>query len=164
MPLELVSDEPWSTIWRTPDGLWRKRCKGAWRFEAPLTAALASRWPDRVAEVVEHGDDWLLTRDAGSQIAEDDPLWPEAVRLYAELQQGEAVHVEEHVACGVPDLRLAQLVLMTESDLPGLEDQLGHTLGVATDQLLWDHVDSVGWAHEGGNRSLAVLPAVAGLM
>lgn len=67
---------------------------------------------------------------------------------------------QEHV----PDLRLAQVVLMTESDLPGLDDQLGQALGVATDQLLWEHVESVGWAHEGGNRSLAVLPAVAGLM
>ena len=67
---------------------------------------------------------------------------------------------QEHV----PDLRLAQLVLMTESDLPGLEDQLGQALGVTTDRLLWEHVESVGWAHDGGNRSLAVLPAVAGLI
>lgn len=109
MPLELVSDEPWSTIWRTADGLWLKQCKASWRFEAPLTAALASRWPDRVAEVVDHGEDWLLTRDAGTQIAEDDPLWPVAVRRYAELQQGEAAHVEEHLAAGVPDLRVARL-------------------------------------------------------
>jgi hypothetical protein len=108
-PLDLVSDEPWSTVWRTPNGLWRKRCKGSWRFEAPLTVALASRWPDRVAEVVDHGDDWLLTRDAGSQIAEDDPLWLDVIRRYVELQQGEAAHVEEHVAGGVPDLRLARL-------------------------------------------------------
>ena len=109
MPLELVSDEEWSTVWRTPDGLWRKQCKGAWRFEARLTAALSARWPDRVAEVVDHGDDWLLTSDAGAQIAEDDPLWPDVMRRYAELQQGEAAHVEEHVAADVPDLRLARL-------------------------------------------------------
>jgi hypothetical protein len=107
--LELISDEEWSTVWRTPDGLWRKQCKGSWRFEARLTAALAARWPDRMAEVVDHGDDWLLTRDAGTQIAEDDPQWPEVMRLYAELQRGEAAHVEEHVAAGVPDLRLARL-------------------------------------------------------
>lgn len=107
--LALISDEPWSTVWRTPDGLWRKRCKGSWRFEAALTVALASRWPDRVAEVVDQGEDWLLTRDAGSQIAEGDPRWPDVMRLYAALQQGEAAHVEEHVAAGVPDLRLARL-------------------------------------------------------
>jgi hypothetical protein len=121
LPLELVSDEQWSTVWRTPEGLWLKQCKASWRFEAPLTAALASRWPDRMPEVVEHGDDWLLTRDAGSQIAEDDPLWLDAIRLYVELQQGEAAHVDEHVAAGVPDLRLARLPeryarLLTEVD------------------------------------------------
>ena len=109
MTPELVSDEPWSTVWRTPDGLWRKQCKASWQFEAPLTVALAARWPDRVAEVVDHGDDWLLTRDAGTQIAEDDAIWPDVMRLYAELQQGEARHADEHVAAGVPDLRLARL-------------------------------------------------------
>jgi phosphotransferase family enzyme len=107
--LELVSDEEWSTVWRTQKGHWLKRCKAAWRFEAPLTAALAARWPDRVAEVVDHGDDWLLTRDAGRRIAGDDPLWPEVMRLYAELQRGEAAHAEDHVAAGVPDLRLERL-------------------------------------------------------
>jgi hypothetical protein len=64
----------------------------------------------------------------------------------------------------VPDLHLARLVLMTESDLPGLEDQLGHELSVSTDQLHWDHVESVGWSHDGGSTSLVALPVVAGLM
>lgn len=105
---ELVSDEPWSTVWRV-DGLWLKQCKSSWRFEAPLTAALAARWPDRVPEVVDHGDDWLLMRDAGTHIGEDDPLWVDAVRRYVELQQGEAAHADEHVAAGVPDRRLATL-------------------------------------------------------
>jgi phosphotransferase family enzyme len=109
LTLELVSDEEWSTVWRTPDGLWLKRCKGSWRFEAALTAVLASRWPDRVVEVLDHGEDWLLTRDAGRQLLDDPEPWPEVMRLYAELQQGEAAHVEEHVAAGVPDLRLARL-------------------------------------------------------
>lgn len=104
----LVADEPWSTVWRVGD-LWLKRCKSTWRFEAPLTAALYERWPDRVAEVVEHGDDWLLLRDAGARIGESDPRWTAVVRLYAELQQGEAVHADEHVAAGVPDRRLATL-------------------------------------------------------
>jgi hypothetical protein len=107
-PLELASDEPWSTVWRL-GGLWLKQPKGAWRFEVPLTVALASRWPDRVPEVVEHGDDWLLTRDAGRQLLDDPEPWPALMRLYVELQQGEAAHADEHVAAGVPDLRLATL-------------------------------------------------------
>jgi type IV pilus assembly protein PilM len=64
----------------------------------------------------------------------------------------------------VPDLRLARLVLMTEADVPALEDQLGHALGVSTDHLQWDHVKAAGWTHDGGNTSLAMLPVVAGLM
>jgi hypothetical protein len=107
-PLELVSDEPWSTVWRL-GGLWVKRPKGQWGFEVRLTVALASRWPDRVAEVVEHGEDWFVTRDAGTLIGEKSPLWLDVMRLYVELQQGEAAHADEHVAAGVPDLRLARL-------------------------------------------------------
>jgi type IV pilus assembly protein PilM len=64
----------------------------------------------------------------------------------------------------VPELRLARLVLMTEADVPALEDQLGHALGVSTDHLQWDHVQAAGWTHDGGNTSLAMLPVVAGLM
>ena len=104
-----MSDSPWSTVWRTEDGLWLKKPKGMWRFEVPLTVALASRWPDRVPEVVDHGEDWFSTRDAGTRIHEEDPLWLDAVRRYVELQQGEVAHVEEHLAAGVPDLRLARL-------------------------------------------------------
>ena len=107
----LVSDEPWSTVWRVDGGLWLKQCKGDWAFEAALTGALSSRWPDRVTEVVDYDAEaaWLLTRDAGRQILDDPEPWPELMRLYAELQQGEAAHVDEHVAAGAPDLRLARL-------------------------------------------------------
>ncbi|HET7909428.1 MAG TPA: hypothetical protein VFL19_01865 [Nitrospira sp.] len=64
----------------------------------------------------------------------------------------------------IPNLDLARLVLMAETDLPVLEDQLGQELGVATDQLQWAHVEAVGWAHDGGSTSCAMLPVVAGLM
>jgi hypothetical protein len=117
----LVSDEPWSAVWRRDDGLWLKKPKGAWRFEVPLTVALSARWPDRVPEVVEHGEDWFVMRDAGTLISEEDPLWLDAVRRYAELQQGEVVHVDEHLAAGVPDLRLARLPeLLAEIEEPRL--------------------------------------------
>lgn len=106
---ELVSDTQWSTVWRRADGLWLKQPNGKWRFEVPLTVALSSRWPESVAEVVEHTDDRLLMRDAGTRIGEEDPLWLDAVRRYVELQQGEAAHADEHVAAGVPDRRLATL-------------------------------------------------------
>ncbi len=63
-----------------------------------------------------------------------------------------------------PNFQVAQLVLVTDGDMPGLEDALGNELGVATDQLHWDHVETLGWSHEGGTTSLATLPVVAGLM
>lgn len=109
---ELVSDRPWGTVWRVERGgevLWRKRCASIWRFEPRLTAALAARWPGLVADVVEWGDGWMLTRDAGELIGAASPLWPDVLRRYAALQQGEAGHADEHVAAGVPDLRLTSL-------------------------------------------------------
>src|SRR5688572_793777 len=63
-----------------------------------------------------------------------------------------------------PDLQLSRLVMMTDSDIPGLEDALGQDLGVSTDQLQWNHVETVGWTSLGGSSSMAALPVVAGLM
>jgi hypothetical protein len=107
----LVKDRPWSTVWRVGD-LWLKECKSIWRFEPRLTAALHARWPDRVAEVVEHGNDWMLMRDAGAAVEglpHAQAVWLEAIARYAELQRGETAHVAEHLAAGVPDQRLGLL-------------------------------------------------------
>jgi hypothetical protein len=112
---QVFKDRPWSTVWRIDGGLWRKKCKTIWRFEPALTAALAVRWPDRLPEVVEHGDDWLLLRDAGAMIEalpNAHEAWLAAVAGYAELQRGEVAHVEEHLASGVVDQRNS--VLPTE--------------------------------------------------
>jgi hypothetical protein len=128
--MELVMDRPWSTVWRV-DGLWRKQCKSIWRFEPQLTASLATRWPDRMPEIVDFGDDWLVMRDAGAMI-EDVPgahdLWLEAIGRYAELQRGEIAHVDEHLAAGVPDQRLDVLQrdyadMLERDELPWREGQ-----------------------------------------
>lgn len=63
-----------------------------------------------------------------------------------------------------PNLQINNLVLMTDCDVPGLEDALGNELGVATEQVDWDHVETLGWSREGGSTSLAALPVVAGLV
>ena len=97
------------------------------------------------------GGDLLSGDDCGSQ---------ESLERIVRETELSILACQEHV----PNLRLARLVLMTDTDVPGLEDQLAQALGVATDQLLLDHVERVGWAHDGGSRSLAVLPVVAGLM
>jgi hypothetical protein len=63
-----------------------------------------------------------------------------------------------------PDFQAKDLVLVTDRELPGLEEALGNELGVVTEQLDWNHVESLGWFHEGGTTALAALPVVAGLV
>jgi hypothetical protein len=130
--VELVSEEPWGTVHRLPLGssvAWFKACMPVQAFEPGLTAALSARWPDRVTEVFAHVEgEWLLMGDAGAPIGAFDPyvnppeVWETVLPLYAELQRGEAVHADEHLAGGVPDLRTATLPARYEEmlarDLP----------------------------------------------
>jgi hypothetical protein len=97
---------------------------------------------------------------AGDPLSGDEPAPQESLARIVRETELSILACREHV----PDLRLSQLVLMTEGDVPGLEDQLGQEFGVATDHLQWEHVETVGWAHDGGSTSLAVLAVVAGLM
>lgn len=83
----------------------------------------------------------------------------QVARIVREIEQS-VFACHEHI----PNLHLVRLVLMAETDLPELEAQLGQELGVSTDQLQWAHVEAVGWAHDGGSTSFAMLPVVAGLM
>lgn len=115
--LELVHHRPWATVVRVPlaDGVaWFKVCGRLQAFEPALTAELYARWPDRVAEVLAYdvSRGWLLTADAGTRIGDLGNLpdyWLAILPLYAELQQSEAEHVLDHLAHGVPDLRLETL-------------------------------------------------------
>jgi hypothetical protein len=93
---------------------WFKACAPVQAFEPRLTAGLYTRWPDRVAEVLGCDEEraWLLLADAGQPIGEvgnPPETWLTALPVYAELQRGETAHVAEHLAHGVPDLRLAAL-------------------------------------------------------
>ncbi len=115
--IETVHDRPWATVMRVPtaDGVaWFKACSPVQAFEPRLSAHLFGRWPGRVAEVLGHDEDraWLLLADAGQPagaLGNPPRAWMNALPLYAELQQGETVHAEDHVLHGVPDLRLATL-------------------------------------------------------
>jgi len=143
-------------------------------FDLWLKAAGGTRCLNRdlaLVTVADGGLTCLIIHDAR-------PVFVRTKFLAGDPLTGEDMGTQEHVtrivretelsilACQehVPDLHLTRLVLMAESDLPGLEDQLGHELGVSTDQLQWEHVEAVGWAHDGGSTSLAMLPVVAGLM
>lgn len=116
-PLAVESDEPWATVWRVPlatGAAFFKACRPVQAFEPRLTAALAFRWPERIPELLGWDEEraWLLLRDAGTPLAAfGDQLdaWLAVLPLYAELQRGEALHVAEHLAGGVPDRRSARL-------------------------------------------------------
>jgi hypothetical protein len=116
-PIEILHERPWATVARVPvdDGVaWFKACGPFQAFEPRLTASLFARWPDLIVEVIAHDEDraWLLLRDAGTQLRElgnPPELWLDVLPRYAELQRGEVERVGDHVAHGVPDLRLETL-------------------------------------------------------
>jgi hypothetical protein len=115
--IRTVHEQPWATVLRVPlaDGVaWFKACAPVQAFEPHLTAELFARWPDRVAEVLGYDEEcaWLLLADAGRPVGDfgnPPEAWLAALPRYAELQHGEATHTPEHLAHGVPDLRLATL-------------------------------------------------------
>jgi hypothetical protein len=127
--------EPWSTVLRVPtqDGqVWFKACQPVQAFEPRLSAQLHGRWPDRVCEVLAHDEAraWLLLADAGTPLkALGNPpeIWLEVLPRYAELQQGEAAHALDHLAHGVPDLRITTLPAryhdLAARDLPVSADE-----------------------------------------
>jgi Phosphotransferase enzyme family len=134
--IETVHEEPWATVLRVPlaDGVaWFKACAPVQAFEPHLTAELFARWPDRVAVVLGYDEEraWLLLADAGEPVgAVGNPpeAWLTALPLYAELQHGEVAHAQEHLAHGVPDLRLTTLPARYEElvqlDLPLERDEI----------------------------------------
>jgi hypothetical protein len=112
--IELALARPWGTVLRVPiaGGIaWFKACAPVQKFEPRLTAALADRWPGRLPEVIAHDEQraWLLLCDAGESlgVGGDPAPWLDLLPRYAELQRGESVHIDEHLAGGVPDRRLA---------------------------------------------------------
>jgi len=113
---------------------WFKACGEVQAFEPRLSAALYSRWPDRVGAVIAHDEErrWLLLDDAGrpAEVFGDRvDVWPQVLPLYAELQRGEVAHARSHVAHGVPDLRVEALPerygqLLDRPDLPLDPDEM----------------------------------------
>lgn len=85
---------------------------------------------------------------------------PEEVeRIVRETQTSLMVCREHH-----PSLQVKSVIIATDRETPELEEIIGDELGVATEQLHWDHIKRLGWSHQGGSISLAALPAVAGLV
>jgi hypothetical protein len=145
--IETVHEQPWATVLRVPlaGGVaWFKACAPVQAFEPHLTAELFARWSDRVAEVLAYDEEraWLLLADAGQPVGDlgnPPEAWLGALPRYAELQHGEAAHAREHLAHGVPDLRLATLSARYQEllrlDLPLAREELGR---------LWDFAPRLG--------------------
>jgi hypothetical protein len=123
--MELVHERPWGTVRRVPVAggvAWFKVCAPVQAFEPRLTAALASRWPDRLPDVLGQNDEraWLLLGDAGEPLGfggGPEP-WLSVLPRYAELQRGEAAaHATEHLDGGVPDRRIATFPALYETML-----------------------------------------------
>lgn len=114
-PIETAHERPWATVLRVPLATtfaWFKACAPVQAFEPRLTGELFARWPDRVPEVLaqDNARGWLLLADAGTPVGllgNPPEAWLRALPLYAELQRGEARRAHDHLAHGVPDLRLA---------------------------------------------------------
>jgi hypothetical protein len=128
--IEVTHERPWATVCRVPISggvVWFKACEPVQAFEPRLTAQLFARWPDRVTTVIGHdeGRGWLLLADAGTPMRElgnPPEKWLAALPRYAELQRGEAEHASDHLAHGVPDLKVetlpARYANLLEHDLP----------------------------------------------
>jgi hypothetical protein len=133
--IENMHERPWASVSRVrlTDGLaWFKACAPVQAFEPRLTVGLHTRWPDRVPHVLAHDQarGWLLLADAGTPLRDlgnPPELWLRALPLFAELQKGEVEHAADHLAHGVPDLRVASLAEryddLLRADLPLTSDE-----------------------------------------
>jgi hypothetical protein len=121
-PVEQTHLRLWSCMLTAPTDrgpLYLKAIEPAFAFEAPLTKALAARWPTHLPPVVAgdatHG--WLLTAHGGQVVRDlvrgEDGLahWEGLLAQFARLQIESAAEVERLIALGVPDRRLTCLPL-----------------------------------------------------
>jgi hypothetical protein len=136
-PIEVTRGRPWATVLRVPvagGSAWFKACSPVQAFEPRLSAELSARWPDRVAEVLAYDAPraWLLLADAGVALRElgnRPEAWLDVLPLYGELQRGEAVYADDHIAHGVPSLPISTLPArysnLLDRDLPLKPDERG---------------------------------------
>jgi hypothetical protein len=123
----------WSTVLRVPTTtgpVWFKANDGSLKHEAGVTALLAARHPANVPPLLAADVDrgWMLMADAGRRLREVVPeegsldRWLEVLPLVAEIQLACEDSVDELLALGVPDMRLA--------GLPEKYDRLAHEVEV----------------------------------
>jgi len=133
----------WSTVMRVPTNagtIFFKATAGETIYEIPLTKMLAGWFPDCLPELitVDTARGWMLMRDGGEQLrasirpTQDVQPWEPVITRYAELQIGLAEHVDEMLALGIPDHRLAVLPalysrLLADTDSLMIDQEKGLT-------------------------------------
>ena len=141
--IEQPHSYPWSTVLRvlTNEGtLFFKATATETVYESALTKKLAEWFPDCMPDLVavDTTRGWMLMRDSGETLrgsirpTKDVSPWEPVITKYAELQIGLAQHVDEILALGIPDNRLAALPalykqLLTDEESMMLDQEKGLT-------------------------------------
>ena len=110
----------WSTVMRVPTDqgtLFFKATAGETIYEIAFTKMAAGWFPDSFPDLlaVDTARGWMLMRDGGEQLrasirpTQNVTPWEPVIVKYAELQIGLSRHVDEILALGIPDHRLAAL-------------------------------------------------------
>jgi hypothetical protein len=118
--LDQVHVRPWSTVIRLPtaDGdVFFKANIPELRHEAVVAVHLARRVPDRVPPLVAYDLErgWMIMEDGGRRLREvvaeerDLSRWADVIEAAADIARAMEPDVEELLAAGVPDMRLATL-------------------------------------------------------
>ncbi|MDX1378028.1 MAG: phosphotransferase [Anaerolineales bacterium] len=113
----------WSTVMKIPSSegsLYFKATAGETVYEIALTEKLAEWSPENLPDLiaVDTKRGWMLMRDGGEMLrasirpTKDVSPWTPIIPRYAELQIELAEHVDEILALGIPDRRLAALPLL----------------------------------------------------
>ena len=119
-PLEQPHVRPWSTVLRVPTeggDVWFKANMPALRHEAAVLTVLRRRGPECLPRLLavdlERG--WMLQADGGRRLRDlaaaqsFSARWEELLGLYAGLQIDAAAELDELLAVGAPDRRLARV-------------------------------------------------------
>jgi hypothetical protein len=137
----------WSTVLKIPssDGwFYFKATAGETVYEIALTEKLTAWFPKYLPELIavdtERG--WMLMRDGGEMLrasirpTKDAMPWEPIIGRYAELQIGLSEHIDEILALGLPDRRLAALPTLYKKlllDEPSL--MIGQEKGLTPDEF-----------------------------
>jgi hypothetical protein len=153
-PVEQAHTRLWScmlTALADRGPLYFKAVEPAFAFEAPLTEALARRWPAHLPPVVaiDAARGWLLTAHGGKVVrdlvdgADGAAHWGRLLAQFAEMQIASAGEVDRLIALGVPDRRLARMPHLYQEIVADRETLLvGRPGGLS--EADWERVQAMG--------------------